>query len=82
MANISEKAISILAGNLNLGHSYLITTVQDEKFMFAFCFMITEKGHILIFFLSNCLNTLHTEGANVFKKPVFRINASLSNENY
>ena len=27
MANISEKAISILAGNLNLGHSYLITTV-------------------------------------------------------
>ena len=28
MANISEKAISILAGNLNLGCSYLITTVQ------------------------------------------------------
>ena len=27
MANISEKAISILAGNLNLGPSYLITTV-------------------------------------------------------
>ena len=28
MANISEKAISILAGNLNLGRSYLITTVK------------------------------------------------------
>ena len=27
MANISEKNISILAGNLNLGYSYLITTV-------------------------------------------------------
>ena len=27
MANIWENAISILAGNLNLGHSYLITTV-------------------------------------------------------
>ena len=28
MANIWEKAISILAGNLNLGRSYLITTVR------------------------------------------------------
>ena len=28
MANIWEKAISILAGNLNLGHRYLITTVM------------------------------------------------------
>ena len=28
MANIWEKAISILAGNLNLGCSYLITTVS------------------------------------------------------
>ena len=27
MANIREKAISILAENLNLGRSYLITTV-------------------------------------------------------
>ena len=27
MANIWEKAISILAGDLNLGHSYVITTV-------------------------------------------------------
>ena len=27
MANIWENAISILAGNLNMGHSYLITTV-------------------------------------------------------
>ena len=31
MANISEKAISILAGNLNLGHSYLITTVEKHS---------------------------------------------------
>jgi hypothetical protein len=31
MANIREKAISILAGNLNLGRSYLITTVKADK---------------------------------------------------
>ena len=30
MANIWEKAYSILAGNLNLGLSYLITTVLPE----------------------------------------------------
>ena len=30
MASISEKAISILAGNLNSGRSYLITAVQEE----------------------------------------------------
>ena len=29
MPNIREKAISILAGNLNLGGSYLITTVTS-----------------------------------------------------
>ena len=31
MANIWEKAISILAGNLNSGLSYLITTVTIAK---------------------------------------------------
>ena len=31
MANIWEKAISILAGNLNLGCSYLITTVTPVE---------------------------------------------------
>ena len=30
MANIWEKGISILAGNLNLGHSNLITTVNNQ----------------------------------------------------
>ena len=30
MASILEKAISILAGNLNSGHSYLITAVPAE----------------------------------------------------
>ena len=30
MANIGEKAISILTGNLNSGLSYLITTVYDK----------------------------------------------------
>ena len=29
MANIGEKAISILSGNLNSGLSYLITTVNE-----------------------------------------------------
>ena len=33
MANIWDEAISILAGNLNLGRSYLITTVfMDDPF--------------------------------------------------
>ena len=32
MARIWEKAISILAGNLNSGRSYLITAVSDKKF--------------------------------------------------
>ena len=32
MANIQEKAISILAGNLDSGLSYLITTVSSEEF--------------------------------------------------
>ena len=31
MANIWEKAISVLAGNLNSGLSYLITTVLFMK---------------------------------------------------
>ena len=31
MANILEKAISILAGYLNLGRSYLITTVCNIR---------------------------------------------------
>ena len=34
MANIGEKAISILTGNLNLGRSYLITTVIFNMFLF------------------------------------------------
>ena len=33
MANIGEKAISILAGNLNSGLSYLITTVITVQFL-------------------------------------------------
>ena len=31
MASISEKAISILAGNLNSGRSYLITAVCADQ---------------------------------------------------
>ena len=34
MANIWEKAISTLAGNSNLGHSYLITTVYVNSVIF------------------------------------------------
>ena len=34
MANIWEKYISILAGNLNSGLSYLITTVQSKTGQF------------------------------------------------
>ena len=32
MARIWEKAISILAGNLNLGRSYLITAVPETLY--------------------------------------------------
>ena len=32
MANIWEEAISILAENLNLGRSYLITTVMQSSY--------------------------------------------------
>ena len=35
MASIWEKAISILAENLNSGHSYLITAVKWEYHPFA-----------------------------------------------
>ena len=34
MANIWEKAISILVGNLNSGPSYLITTVLADVFSY------------------------------------------------
>ena len=34
MADIWEKPISILAGNLNLGHSYLITTVKSSVYLY------------------------------------------------
>ena len=33
MTNIWEKAILILAGNLNSGLSYLITTVSKQRFI-------------------------------------------------
>ena len=33
MANNWEKAVSILAGNLNSGLSYLITTVQRAELL-------------------------------------------------
>ena len=45
MANIWEKAISILAGNLNLGHSYLITTVCSCHFVNLFSF---NKPHVCL----------------------------------
>ena len=38
MANICETAISILAGNLNLGRSYLITTVLAKFNLTIFLF--------------------------------------------
>ena len=41
MANISEKAISILAGNLNLGRSYVITIVFMS---ITICILIFPKS--------------------------------------
>ena len=49
MANIWEKAISILAGNLNLGLSYLIITVQNQPFLFYIALRpFQEMGMILL----------------------------------
>ena len=42
MAHILEKAISILAGNLNLGLSYLITTVLCTTTCVSFAGMDIE----------------------------------------
>ena len=58
MANIWEKAISILAGNLNLGHSDLITTVQQT----VFCsegqsqeqFYILRKVKVFMSYIAAC----------------------------
>ena len=43
IASIWEKAISILAGNLNSGRSYLITAVQN-KFLFSFIFLTDNNA--------------------------------------
>ena len=43
MANIWEKAISILAGNLNLGRSYLITTVFISIYVVPFLIKYYEN---------------------------------------
>ena len=49
MANMAkrEKAISILAGNLNYSPSYLITTVpfRDRMFFILTCEECIENGH-------------------------------------
>ena len=47
MANIWNKVISILAGNLNYGLSYLITTVpfRDRMFFILTCEECIENGH-------------------------------------
>ena len=41
MAIVWENAISILAGSLNSGHSYLITTVSDLQLN---CWFTEEVG--------------------------------------
>jgi hypothetical protein len=46
MANVWEKDISILAGNLNSGHSYLITTEQILVMTFT-VFVLTSSGYII-----------------------------------
>ena len=47
MASIYEKAISILAGNLNLGCSYLITSNCSRKFAQFFHLSVKKvKGGI------------------------------------
>ena len=47
MANIWAKVISILAGNLNYGFSYLIKTVpfRDRMFFILTCEECIENGH-------------------------------------
>ena len=82
MANIWEKAISILAGNLNLGCSYLITTVTSihswyiprtgtikELRMQIFIFIQKMKLDIAFFFLQH-----------VFFLPLFALDAKPKND--
>jgi hypothetical protein len=44
MASIRGKAISILAGNLNLGGSYLITTVTSVLYCRSVAIAMTGGG--------------------------------------
>ena len=51
MTNIWEKVTSILVGNLNLGHSYLITTVPFRTFSGPL-FHTPATGQVLFFWHS------------------------------
>ena len=44
MTSIWEKAISILAGNLNSGRSYLITAVIETKDLLGLCYSLLKKN--------------------------------------
>ena len=71
IANVCEKAISTLAGNLNAGLSYLITTVT----FICLCnvtavlncfknsiFSMTELFFLTLFSVESCEFTLNKEG--------------------
>ena len=71
MANVWEKAISILAGNLNAGLSYLITTVTFIwicnvtavlNFFKDSIFSMTELFFLTLFSVESCEFTLNKEG--------------------
>ena len=50
MASILEKAISILAGNLNSGRSYIITTVH-KKVQVVFIYIPGKNACVLMHIL-------------------------------
>ena len=61
MANVWEKAISILAGNLNLCHSYLITAVPKIGNTMLYYGMAIGTEQIGNFIVSLCLYGGHSK---------------------
>ena len=79
MANVWEKAISILAGNLNAGLSYLITTVTFIwicnvtavlNFFKDSIFSMTELFFLTLFSVESCEFTLNKEGRLMYHHAI------------
>ena len=67
MANVREKAISISAGNLNSGLSYLITTVFQESIWCNVARILESKILAWVFVLSTWIWISYFLTVNVFQ---------------